>query len=66
MIVHDDKGRTYGLGWTPSGSRRRHAGAGSSRPIPANDGLIELLKRDIKEMQTNLLWVIEDKTLDCD
>ncbi|KAK9082971.1 hypothetical protein Scep_029442 [Stephania cephalantha] len=53
-------------GWTPSRSRRRHAGARSSWPISAHDEPIELLRKDIKEMQTNLLRVIRDNTLDCD
>ncbi|KAK9104382.1 hypothetical protein Scep_021226 [Stephania cephalantha] len=52
--------------WTPSGSQRRHVGAGagvadgarSSWPISAHDEPIELLRRDIKEMQTNLLRVM--------
>ncbi|KAK9094954.1 hypothetical protein Scep_026423 [Stephania cephalantha] len=75
VMERDDKGRTYGLGWTPSGSRRRHVGvgagvragagdgAGSSRPIYAPNEPIELLRRDFKEMQTNLLWVMQDNTL---
>ncbi|KAK9094098.1 hypothetical protein Scep_025567 [Stephania cephalantha] len=45
VVERDDKGQTYGLGRTSSGSRRRHAGAGagagSSRPISANNELIE-------------------------
>ncbi|KAK9125267.1 hypothetical protein Scep_014113 [Stephania cephalantha] len=67
IIERDDKGRTYGLGWTPSGSNCRHtgakAGAGSSRPISAHDEPIEMLRKDIKEMLTNLLWVMQDNTL---
>ncbi|KAK9100795.1 hypothetical protein Scep_024225 [Stephania cephalantha] len=65
VVEREDKGRTYGLGWTPSGSRRRHAGAGagSSRPMSTNDEPIEQLKGDIKEMQRSLLRVIYDKTL---
>ncbi|KAK9147438.1 hypothetical protein Scep_006195 [Stephania cephalantha] len=71
VVERDDKGRTYGLGWTPSGSRRRHAGAGgdgagSSRPISAPNEPIELLMRDFKEMQTNLLRVMQDNTLTLD
>ncbi|KAK9112000.1 hypothetical protein Scep_019519 [Stephania cephalantha] len=63
VVKRDDKGRTYGLGWTPSGSRRRHggtragAGVGSFQPISAHDEPIELLRRDITEMQKNLLRV---------
>ncbi|KAK9105362.1 hypothetical protein Scep_022206 [Stephania cephalantha] len=67
---HDDgekRRHTYGLGWTPLGSRRRHAGAGvgagSSRPISAHDEPIKLLRRNIKEKQINLLRVIWDNTL---
>ncbi|KAK9148737.1 hypothetical protein Scep_007494 [Stephania cephalantha] len=60
------EGRTYVLGWTPSGSKRRHAGVGFSRPIFVIDEPIELLRKDIKEMQTNLLRVIQDNTLDRD
>ncbi|KAK9118154.1 hypothetical protein Scep_016247 [Stephania cephalantha] len=65
-IVRDDKGRTYELEWTPSGSRRRHAGAGSSRPMSTSDEPIEQLREKIKEMQRSLLRVINDKTLDRD
>ncbi|KAK9142269.1 hypothetical protein Syun_011669 [Stephania yunnanensis] len=55
---HDDKGRTYELWWTPSGSRRRHARTSSSQAISAHDEPIKLLRKDIiKEMQTNLLRV---------
>ncbi|KAK9089396.1 hypothetical protein Scep_028478 [Stephania cephalantha] len=60
---------TYGLGWTPSGSRHRHSGAragdvaGSSRPISAPNGPIELLRRDFKQMQTNILRVMQDNAL---
>ncbi|KAK9119577.1 hypothetical protein Scep_017670 [Stephania cephalantha] len=55
VVERDDKGRTYGLGWTPSGSRRRHAtaggagggdGAGSSRPISSPNEPVELLRSD--------------------
>ncbi|KAK9114795.1 hypothetical protein Syun_021592 [Stephania yunnanensis] len=46
------------------GSRRRHAGAGSSWPLFANDEPIEQLRGDIKEMQRSPLRVINDKTLD--
>ncbi|KAK9148076.1 hypothetical protein Scep_006833 [Stephania cephalantha] len=65
VVECDDKGRIYGLGWIPSGSRRRHtgAGAGSSRPIYAHGEPIEQLRKDIKEMQTNILWVMQDNTL---
>ncbi|KAK9136080.1 hypothetical protein Syun_015410 [Stephania yunnanensis] len=47
---------------------RRHvgAGAGSSRPISARDEPIKLLMKDIKEMQTNLLRVMQDNTLNRD
>ncbi|KAK9166994.1 hypothetical protein Scep_002185 [Stephania cephalantha] len=57
----DDESR-----WTPLGSRRRHAGTGSSRTISAHDEPIELLRKNIKEMQTNLLLVIQDNTFDHD
>ncbi|KAK9125933.1 hypothetical protein Scep_014779 [Stephania cephalantha] len=30
VVECDDKGRTYGLGWTPSGPRRRHATVGGA------------------------------------
>ncbi|KAK9157335.1 hypothetical protein Scep_003909 [Stephania cephalantha] len=69
VVERDDKGQTYGLGWTPSGSWLRHVGAragdgaGSSRPISAPNEPIELLRRDFKEMQTNLLQVMQDNTL---
>ncbi|KAK9147860.1 hypothetical protein Scep_006617 [Stephania cephalantha] len=82
VVERDDKGHTYGLGWTPLRSRRRHVGAGagagagvgdgdgdgggSSRPVSAHDEPIELLRRDIKEMQTNLLRVMQDNTLNPD
>ncbi|KAK9148833.1 hypothetical protein Scep_007590 [Stephania cephalantha] len=46
------------------GGHLRHAGAGSSRPMSANDEPIEQLKGDIKEMQIYLLRVINNKTLD--
>ncbi|KAK9132574.1 hypothetical protein Scep_012102 [Stephania cephalantha] len=59
--------------WTPSGSRRRHAtaggaagggdGAGSSRLISSPNEPIELLRRDFQEMETHILWVIQDHTL---
>ncbi|KAK9158092.1 hypothetical protein Scep_004666 [Stephania cephalantha] len=61
IVERDDKERTYGLGWTPSGSRRRHAtaggagggdGAGSSRPISSPNEPVELLRRDFQAMQT--------------
>ncbi|KAK9132760.1 hypothetical protein Scep_012288 [Stephania cephalantha] len=72
VVEHDDKGRTYGLGWTPSGSRRRHAtaggagggdGAGSSRPISTPNEPVELLRRDFQAMQTHILRVMQDHTL---
>ncbi|KAK9133431.1 hypothetical protein Scep_012959 [Stephania cephalantha] len=73
IVEHDNKGWTYGLGWTPSGLRRRHAtagagagggdGAGSSRPISSPNEPIELLRRDFKEMQTHILRVMQDQTL---
>ncbi|KAK9140471.1 hypothetical protein Scep_010152 [Stephania cephalantha] len=66
VMERDDKGQTYGLGWTPSQSRRRHAGVGSSRPMSANDEPIEQLRGDIKEMQRSLLRVINDKIFDRD
>ncbi|KAK9140770.1 hypothetical protein Scep_010451 [Stephania cephalantha] len=58
IVERDNKGQTYGLGWTPSGRRHPGAGAGagaeSSQHISAHDEPIELLRKDIKEMQTNL------------
>ncbi|KAK9098336.1 hypothetical protein Syun_025381 [Stephania yunnanensis] len=44
------------------GGARAGVGAGFSQPISAHDEPIELLRRDIKEMQTNLLWIIRDNT----
>ncbi|KAK9148584.1 hypothetical protein Scep_007341 [Stephania cephalantha] len=44
----------------------RYVGAGSSQPISANNEPIELLRKDIKEMLTKLLLVIQDNTLDRD
>ncbi|KAK9125979.1 hypothetical protein Scep_014825 [Stephania cephalantha] len=66
VIERDDKGHTYGLGWTPLVSRRRHVGAGFSLPMSTNDDLIEQLWGDIKKLQRSLLRVINDKTLDRD
>ncbi|KAK9167250.1 hypothetical protein Scep_002441 [Stephania cephalantha] len=79
VIERDDKGRTYGLGWTPSGSRRRHATAGgagggarggneagSSRPIYSLNEPIELLRKDFQTMQTHILRVMQDHTLTLD
>ncbi|KAK9166428.1 hypothetical protein Scep_001619 [Stephania cephalantha] len=66
VVEHDKKGQTYGLGWTPLGSRRRHAEAGSSRPMFANNEPIKQLRGDIKEMKGSLLMVIQDITLDRD
>ncbi|KAK9100863.1 hypothetical protein Scep_024293 [Stephania cephalantha] len=76
VIERGDKGRTYGLGWTSSGSRRRHAtaggagggagggnGAGSSRPISSPYEPVELLWRDFQAMQTHILQVMQDHTL---
>ncbi|KAK9112223.1 hypothetical protein Scep_019742 [Stephania cephalantha] len=76
VIERNDKGRTYGLGWTPSGSRRRRAtaggarggggggdGTGSSRPISSPNEPVELLRRDFQEMQTHILRVMHDHTL---
>ncbi|KAK9083441.1 hypothetical protein Scep_029912 [Stephania cephalantha] len=73
VVERDDKGRTYGLGWTPSGSRRRRAtaggaagggdGAGSSQPISSPNEPIELLQRDLQEMHTHILRVMQDHTL---
>ncbi|KAK9166565.1 hypothetical protein Scep_001756 [Stephania cephalantha] len=72
VVERDDKGRTYGLGWTPSGSRRKYAtargagggdGAGSSRPISSPNEPVELLRRDFQTMQTHILRVIQDRTL---
>ncbi|KAK9112199.1 hypothetical protein Scep_019718 [Stephania cephalantha] len=70
VVERDDKGWTYGLGWTPSGSRRRHATAGgagggagggdgarSSRPISSPNESVELLRRDFQMMQTHILRV---------
>ncbi|KAK9157051.1 hypothetical protein Scep_003625 [Stephania cephalantha] len=72
-ISRDDNGRTYGLRWTPSGSRHRHAtargagggdGVGSSQLISSPNEPIELLRRDIQEeMQTHILRVMQDHTL---
>ncbi|KAK9149227.1 hypothetical protein Scep_007984 [Stephania cephalantha] len=75
VVERDNKRQTYGLGWTPSGSQRRHAtargavgggggdGAGSSRPISSLNEPIELLRRDFQEMQTHILRVMQDHTL---
>ncbi|KAK9099066.1 hypothetical protein Syun_026111 [Stephania yunnanensis] len=63
---HGNKGWRYGLGWTPSGSRCKHAGVGSSQPMFANTEPIELLRKEIKKIQTNMSRMIEDKTLTCD
>ncbi|KAK9131929.1 hypothetical protein Scep_011457 [Stephania cephalantha] len=55
VAERDDKGLTYRLGWTPSGSRRRHAttggagggdGVGPSQPISSPNELVVLLQRD--------------------
>ncbi|KAK9162744.1 hypothetical protein Syun_003646 [Stephania yunnanensis] len=48
-----------------NGSKSRHVGEGSSRPIHAHDEPIKLMRKEIKEMQINLLQVIQNKTLDC-
>ncbi|KAK9125554.1 hypothetical protein Scep_014400 [Stephania cephalantha] len=72
IVEHDDKGRTYGLGWTPSGSRHKYAtvggagggdGTGSSRPISTPNEPIDLLRRDFLAMQTHILRVMQDHTL---
>ncbi|KAK9088039.1 hypothetical protein Syun_030433 [Stephania yunnanensis] len=75
VVERDNKGRTYGIGWTPSRSWRRPAtaggvggaksrdGAGSSRPISSLNEPIELLQRDFQEMQTQILRVMQDRTL---
>ncbi|KAK9082835.1 hypothetical protein Scep_029306 [Stephania cephalantha] len=76
VVERDDKGRTYGLGWTPSWSRRKHAtaggaeggagggdGTGSSRPIYSPNEPVELLRRDFQTMQTHILRVMQDHTL---
>ncbi|KAK9166472.1 hypothetical protein Scep_001663 [Stephania cephalantha] len=70
IVERDDKVRTYGLGWTPSGSRRRHAtaggargGDGSSRPISSPNEPVELWRRDFQAMQTHILRVMQDHTL---
>ncbi|KAK9157560.1 hypothetical protein Scep_004134 [Stephania cephalantha] len=76
IIERDDKRRTYGLGWTPSGSRRRHATAGeagggagggdgarSSRPISSPNEPVKLLRRDFRTMQTHILRIMQDHTL---
>ncbi|KAK9139991.1 hypothetical protein Scep_009672 [Stephania cephalantha] len=73
VVERDDKGRTYRLGWIPSGSRCRHAtvgagagggdGAGSSRPISSPNEPIELLRWDFKEMQRHILQFMQDHTL---
>ncbi|KAK9167152.1 hypothetical protein Scep_002343 [Stephania cephalantha] len=55
VVERDDKGRTYGLGWTPSGPKRRQAGAGSSRPMSANDELIEQLRGTLKKYKETLI-----------
>ncbi|KAK9148778.1 hypothetical protein Scep_007535 [Stephania cephalantha] len=65
VVERDDKGQTYRLGWTPSGSRRRHGtaggaagggdGVGSFRPISSPNEPIELLRRDFQEMRTHIL-----------
>ncbi|KAK9118415.1 hypothetical protein Scep_016508 [Stephania cephalantha] len=58
-----------GLGWTPSRSRRRHSGAragdvaGSYQPISAPNEPIELLRKNFKQMQINILRVMQDNTL---
>ncbi|KAK9126551.1 hypothetical protein Scep_015397 [Stephania cephalantha] len=72
VAERDDKRRTYGLGWTPSGSRRRHAtaggagggdGAGSSQPISTPNEPVEFLRRDFQAMQTHIIRVMQDHTL---
>ncbi|KAK9082961.1 hypothetical protein Scep_029432 [Stephania cephalantha] len=63
VMERDDKGLTYGLRWTPSGSRCRHADTRSSQPISANNEPIEQLRGDIKEMHISLLRVINDKII---
>ncbi|KAK9132801.1 hypothetical protein Scep_012329 [Stephania cephalantha] len=72
VVELDDKGRTYGLGYLPSGSRRRHAtaegagggdGAGSSRPISTSNEPVKLMWRDFQEMPTHILRVMQDHTL---
>ncbi|KAK9166064.1 hypothetical protein Scep_001255 [Stephania cephalantha] len=72
VIERNDKGRTYGLRWTPSGSRHIHAtaggagdgnGAGSSRPISTPNKPVELLQRNFQAMQTHILRVMQDHTL---
>ncbi|KAK9100424.1 hypothetical protein Scep_023854 [Stephania cephalantha] len=69
VVERDDKGRTYRLVWTPSGSRLKHFGAGagdvagSYRPISAPNEPIELLRKDFKQMQTNIFQVMQDNTL---
>ncbi|KAK9126313.1 hypothetical protein Scep_015159 [Stephania cephalantha] len=76
VVERDDKGRTYGIGWTPSGSRRKHATtggaggeaeggdeAGSFRLISSPNEPIELLRMDFQDMHTQILQVIQDHTL---
>ncbi|KAK9118293.1 hypothetical protein Scep_016386 [Stephania cephalantha] len=72
VVERDEKGRTYGLWWISSGSRRRHAtaggagggdGTGSSRPISSPNEPVELLRRDFQAMQTHILRVMQDNTL---
>ncbi|KAK9166897.1 hypothetical protein Scep_002088 [Stephania cephalantha] len=71
VFERDNKGRTYGLGWTLSGSWRIHAttggagggdGARSSRLI-STPNVVELLWRDFQAMQTHILRVMQDHTL---
>ncbi|KAK9105425.1 hypothetical protein Scep_022269 [Stephania cephalantha] len=71
VVERDDKGQTYGLGWTPSGRGAhmllRGAGGGdearSSRPISSPNEPVELLQRDFQTMQTHILRVMQDHTL---
>ncbi|KAK9096589.1 hypothetical protein Sjap_022086 [Stephania japonica] len=67
IVQRNDKGRRFGIGWTPSGSKmRRHDEAGSSRPIFADDEPFDQFKKEFKEMQTMILKMVNDTSVNRD
>ncbi|KAK9085705.1 hypothetical protein Sjap_026116 [Stephania japonica] len=67
IVQRNDKGRRFGLGWTPSGSKmRRHDEAGSSRPILKDDESFDQYNKEFKEMQAIILKMLNDSSVNHD
>ncbi|KAK9103957.1 hypothetical protein Sjap_021211 [Stephania japonica] len=67
IVQRNDKGRRFGLGWTPLRSKmRRHDEAGSSRPILKDDEPFDQFNKEFEEMQAMILKMLNDTSLNRD